>query len=86
MRNTYVKSKLIKFYVNKKYIYFRTKSLSTTITDELLGKYVFVYNGKKWICKDIDNDFYVNKPIGELKNINTKISSIYKKKKLKKKK
>ena len=86
MGNIYVKSKLISFYKNPKYLYFRTKAGSSTITSALLGKHIYIYNGKKWLCKKIDNHYYIDKSISSLKNTNTKEISIYKKKKKKKNK
>ena len=72
LNNIYVASKLISFYKKKKYFYFRTKIGSIHINKDLLGKHIFFYNGNKWICKKIDNKYYLYKPISSLKKLNTK--------------
>jgi len=84
----FIKKKLINLYKNKKKIYIYSKSRANTIHKDILGRVFFVYNGKKWIKKKIDNFYYINKSIGMLKNLDTKVVSIYKKnkKKLKQKK
>ena len=51
----------------------------------MLGKSLIIYNGKKWIRKDIDTFYYINKSIGSLKNLETKKISVYKSKQKKKK-
>lgn len=82
----FIKKKLINLYINKNKYNIYTKFKSTTITKDVLGKCFYVYNGKNWIKKPINNEFFFYKSVGSLKNINTKIRSIYKKKKQKKKK
>ena len=85
MKNNYIPNKVVKF-IKRRKLYFRTKASSITIISPLLGKYIYVYNGRKWICKKIDNKYYLYKNAGSLKHINTKISSVYKKNKKKKQK
>lgn len=86
MQNIFIKGKLLKLYSKKKYLYLRTKSSSTNIHEDLLGKYVFLYNGLIWSCYEINNHYYINKRLGCLRNFKTKQISIYRKKKRKKKK
>ena len=62
-----IKKKLIKFYLDNKTNYIYTKSKSSIITKDILGKTVYVYNGRVWLKKAIDNSSYVYKPIGSLK-------------------
>lgn len=81
----HIKKKLLKLYTNKKKEFIYTKSKSSIITKDLFGKCILVYNGKKWLKKNIDNSYLLNKSIGLLRNIETKKISIYKKKKKKKK-
>ena len=80
----YIKKNLIKLYLNNKKKYIYTKHKSNMITKEVLGKAFIIYNGKRWLKKDIDNLYYVNKILGSLKNIETKKISLYKSKKKKK--
>jgi ribosomal protein S19 len=82
----FIKKNLIKLYLNKKKKYIYTTLKSNTITRELIGKSFIIYNGKKWLKKDIDNLYYLNKSIGSLTNLDTKKISQYKSKKKKKKK
>jgi len=80
----FIKKKLIKLYLNeyKQNIYIKSKS--SIITTDAIGKCFFIYNGKKWLKKPIDNYYFVNKPIGSLKNLESKLISVYKRKKNKK--
>ena len=82
----FINKNIIKFYLNKKKKYIYTKLKSNVITRELIGKSFIIYNGKKWLKKEIDNLYYLNKPIGSLKNLDTKKITLYKTKKKKKKK
>ena len=82
----FIKKNLIKLYLNKKKKYIYSKLKSNIITRELIGKSFIIYNGKKWLKKDIDNLYYLNKPVGSLNNLDTKKISLYKSKKKKKKK
>lgn len=81
----YIKKNLIPLYLNKKKKYIYTKSKASIITKDVLGKSLIIYNGKKWIRKDIDTFYYINKSIGSLKNLETKKISVYKSKQKKKK-
>ena len=80
----YIDKKLVYFYTrsNTKYIY--SKKRSCLVTKDLLGKVLIVYNGKKWLSKEIDNFFYVNKSISSFKNLETRKISVFKSKKKKK--
>lgn len=79
----FIEKKLLKIYKNKSIKNVITKSRSCFITKDLLGKTFIVYNGKKWLRKDIDNHYYINKSIGVLKNLETKKISTFKSKKKK---
>lgn len=79
----FIKKNLIRLYLNKKVKYIYTKCRSSLITKDVLGKSFIVYNGKKWLRKDINNMYYLNKPIGSLKNLDTKKISTFKAKKKK---
>jgi ribosomal protein S19 len=81
----HIKKKLLKLYTNEEKNFIYTKSKGSIITKDLFGKCIIVYNGKKWLKKNIDNSYLLNKSIGLLKNLETKKISIYKKKKNKKK-
>ena len=76
----FIEKKLLKLYKNKNIKNIITKSRSCFITRELLGKTFILYNGKKWLRKDIDTHYYINKSIGSLKNLETKLLNQKKKK------
>jgi len=81
----FINKKIIRLYnSNKTNIYIKNKS--NIITKDSLGKCFFIYNGHKWIKKQIDLHYFIYKPVGSLKNINTKLISVYRVKKDKKKK
>lgn len=80
----FIKKKLIKQYLNPKTKFIYTKARSTTINKDVLGKFFIVYNGKKWLKTHVNNRYLLNKPVGRLKNMDTKKISIYKSKKKKK--
>ena len=82
----FIKKKLITLYRNPNKINIYTKNQSNIITKETFGKCFFIYNGRLWIKKQIDNHYYLYKPVGSLKNTNTKKISIYRVKKDKKRK
>jgi len=81
---SYIHKKLINLYLKdkKKVIYVKKKS--STITTDIIGKTVLIYNGKKWVKKKLDNYYLVNKPLGTLRNVQTKVKSVYKSNKKKK--
>ena len=85
MNKTHLDNKIIHLLKNKKCKYVATKSGSTHIDKSLLGKHVFFYNGIKWLCQKIDHKFYLDKSIGSFKKLNTKVFSVYKRKKRKNK-
>ena len=68
----FINKKLIKFYLDKKCKSIFSKNRSSFITKDLLGKSFIVYNGKKWLRKDIDTFYHLNKTIGSFKNLDTK--------------
>ena len=82
----YINKKLIKLYKNKNKLFLYTKSKSSIITKDLFGKCVYVYNGRFWLKKKIDNSYFLNKSIGSLKNVYTRKWCVYKQKKKKEKK
>ena len=79
----FINKKLIKFYLDKKCKSIFSKNRSSFITKDLLGKSFIVYNGKKWLRKDIDTFYHLNKTIGSFKNLDTKKISVFKVKKKK---
>ena len=79
----FIQKKLIPVYKKKNVIY--TKLKSNVITRDVLGKTFIIYNGKKWLRKDIDSAYYLYKSIGSLKNLDTRKLSVFKSKKKKKK-
>lgn len=66
---------------NLKYVY--TKQRTCLVTKHLLGKTFIVYNGKKWLRKDIDTFYCINKNIANFKNLETRKISVFKSKKKK---
>jgi len=82
----FINKKLIKVYLNNKKKYIITKSKSSTIIKEMLGRTVLIYNGNKWLEKKINNQYLIGKKIGMLKNLESKLTSVYKSKKQSKKK
>lgn len=79
----FIKKNLVRFYLDKDIKYIYTKCRSSFITKDVLGKSFIVYNGKKWLRKDIDNSYYLNKRVGYLKYLETKKISVFKTKKKK---
>ena len=80
----FINKKLISLYKNKKKTNIYVKNKSNVITEDVLGKTFIVYNGIKWCKKPIDTYYYINKPIGALRNLESKKISIFKHKKNKK--
>lgn len=80
----FIKKNLIRFYLKKDIKYIYTKCRSSFITKDVIGKSFIVYNGKKWLRKDIDTFYHINKKIGFFKNLETKKISVFKDKKKKK--
>lgn len=81
---TYICKKLIKLYQNSTKANVYVKKKSSVITSDLLGKTALIYNGRKWVKKQMDNHYLLGKPLGALRNVNSKVPSIYKSKKKKK--
>jgi len=79
----FIARNLLKIYKNKNIRYIITKSRSCFITKDVVGKTFIVYNGKKWLRKDIDTHYYINKSLCSLRNLETKKISTYKSKKKK---
>ena len=77
----FINKKLIKLYLNKKKNYIYTKSKSSIFTKDTFGKVFFIYNGHKWLKKPVDNNYLLYKSIGSLKNLESKVVSVYKRKK-----
>ena len=82
----FIGKKLINQYFNKKFVNIYTKKKSNIITKEAVGKSFFIYNGRKWVKKDIDRYSYLFFKVGELRGVQSKVRSSYKSKKKKKKK
>lgn len=77
---SYRNNKLKNKFLNKKIIFTRKRSLK--ISEDLLGKVFYIYNGKKFFSKVKITDYLIGYKLGEL--CSTRVAHIYKKKKGKK--
>lgn len=77
---SYRNNKLKNKFLNKKIIFTRKRSLK--ISEDLLGKVFYIYNGKNFFSKVKITDYLIGYKLGELSS--TRIAHIYKKKKGKK--
>lgn len=80
----HIKKQLIKLLKNKEKQEIYTKARDTFITNDALGKCIYIYNGRKWLKKNLRNRYFLHKKIGSLKGLNTKKISKYKTKRKKK--